>query len=436
LAGTAQKGTHTMIIDRLFSRRDTELVNPMHPKDPGIASLFGLGQSTVAGQVVNPDTAMRISTVFACVRGISETLAHLPLKIFERLSDDTSREAKEHRWYRPLHAQPNGWQSSMEYREMGTAAMCLQGVHYARIVSRGDGVPQLLPLTPGRVQVDQRKDLSLVYKYYDPNGQSVVLLQEEVLRVPFMVLDGIVPLSPIAAQREMLGGALAAMDYANRFYQNDLTSSFWIEHPAHFEDDADLKRFRRTFKASYSGEFQRSPVILEDGLKIHPLAMNHEDAQWIESRKFSREEILAIYRYPPHMAQNLDRATNNNIEHQSLEFVIYTMGPWIVRWEQAMRRDLLREDEQDRFFFEFNVMGLLRGDVKTRYAAYSLGRQWGWLSVNDILRKENSNTLGPRGDVYLQPLNMVPAGADAVDDDEDQIEEDSQNGRGETASAA
>jgi len=119
-----------------------------------------------------------------------------------------------------------------------------------------------------------------------------------------------------------------------------------------------------------------------------------------------------------------------------LEFVIYTMGPWIVRWEQAMRRDLLREDEQDRFFFEFNVMGLLRGDVKTRYAAYSLGRQWGWLSVNDILRKENSNTLGPRGDVYLQPLNMVPAGADAVDDDEDQIEEDSQNGRGETASAA
>src|SRR3990172_3775187 len=310
--------------------------------DPGIASLFGLGQSTVAGQVVNPDTAMRISTVFACVRGISETLAHLPLKIFERLSDDTSREAKEHRWYRPLHAQPNGWQSSMEYREMGTAAMCLQGVHYARIVSRGDGVPQLLPLTPGRVQVDQRKDLSLVYKYYDPNGQSVVLLQEEVLRVPFMVLDGIVPLSPIAAQREMLGGALAAMDYANRFYQNDLTSSF-------------------------SGEFQRSPVILEDGLKIHPLAMNHEDAQWIESRKFSREEILAIYRYPPHMAQNLDRATNNNIEHQSLEFVIYTMGPWIVRWEQAMRRDLLREDEQDRFFFEFNVMGLLRGD-ETRYA--------------------------------------------------------------------
>lgn len=379
-----------------------------HPRDPVIAEWWGLSNLSAAGFAVTPETAMRVSAVFSCVRVLAESLAQLPIRVFRR-RDDGGKEADDtHALSGVLRRRPNGWQSSFEWREMGVAHQCLRGAAYSRIRANNAGQRSLVPLHPDRLRAEQREDGSLIYEYQPVSGRRQVLLQEEVLRIPFMVLDGVQPISPISAQRETIGAALAAQDYGARFLKNDARPSGIIEWEKEFKDDEDLQKTKENWQKQFGAENRGKVAILTRGSKFSPIGMSNEDAQFIETRKFSVSDIARIFRVPPHMIGDLERATFSNVEQQSIDFVVHTVGPWLVRWEQALMRDLLPESEQETHFIEFNVSGLLRGDIAARYKAYSIGRQWGWLSVDDVRRLENMNPIGEGGDVYITPLNMSP----------------------------
>ncbi len=380
-----------------------------HPRDPVIAEWWGLSSQSAAGFAVTPETALRVSAVWACVRVLAESVAQLPIKVFRRLDDGGKQPDDAHPLSAVLRRRPNGWQTSFEWREMGVAHQCLRGAAYSRIVASRRGERSLIPLHPDRVRAEQRSDGSLIYEYWPPEGPRQVLLQEEVLRVPFMVMDGVQPISPIGAQREAIGAALAAQDYGSRFFRNDAVPRAYLKLAGNFKTTDDKAKFRESWQETMTGVNRHKTPVLESNMELKELGMSNEDAQFLETRKFQVADIARIFRVPPHMIGDLERSTNNNIEHQGIEFVVHTMGPWLARWEQALARDLLKDSEQDTHFIEFNVAGLLRGDIKARYDAYTKGRQWGWLSANDVRRLENLNPI-EGGGAYLTPLNMAPVG--------------------------
>lgn len=376
--------------------------------DPVLADLFGQSGMSSAGFSVTAETAMRVSAVFACIRVLAETLASTPIVLYRRLLDGSKERAVKHPLYRLVHQRPNRWQTNFEWREMGMGHLCLRGVAYSRVVSNNAGQRELVPMHPDHVRAEQRDDGSIVYEYTPDRGPRQVLLQEEVLRVPFMTLNGIKPVTPIEAQRDNIGESLGAQDYAARFLKNDATPRSYLKMEGSFKDDEERRKFRASWQDAQSGANRHKTPVLEKGMEMESLGLSNHDAQFIELRDFKIADIARIWRVPPHLIGDLKRATFSNIEQQALEFVKYTMAPWYARWEQALSRDLLREDEQEEYFFEHLVEGLLRGDILTRYRAYSVGRQWGWLSANDILDKENQNRIDG-GDTYLSPLNMIPA---------------------------
>lgn len=376
--------------------------------DPALADLFGLSGISSSGHSVTAESAMRVSAVYACIRVLAETLASTPIVLYRRLGDGSKERAVKHRLYQLVHRQPNRWQTNFEWREMGMAHLCLRGVAYSRIVANNAGISELVPMHPDHVRAEQRDDGRLVYEYSPPNGARQVLLQDEVLRVPFMTVKGINPVTPIEAQRDNIGEALGSQDYASRFLRNDATPRSYIQMEGAFKDKEDKKKFRDSWHEAQSGENRHKTAVLERGMKLETVGMSNQDAQFLELREFKVSDIARIWRVPPHLIGDLKRSTFSNIEQQALEFVKYTMAPWYARWEQALSRDLLSEAEQEEYFFEHLVEGLLRGDILTRYRAYAVGRQWGWLSANDIRDKETENRITD-GDTYLSPTNMVPA---------------------------
>lgn len=376
--------------------------------DPVLADMFGQSGMSSAGFSVTADSAMRVSAFFACIRVLAETLASTPIVLYRRLPDGSKERATKHPLYHLVHRRPNDWQTNFEWREMSMAHLCLRGVAYSRIVSNNAGKRQLVPMHPDHVRPEQMDNGSIAYEYTPDRGPRQVLLQEEVLRVPFMTVNGIKPVTPIEVQCDNIGESLGAQDYAARFLKNDAAPRAYIKWDGHFKDKEDKRKFRESYHEAQTGANRHMTPVFEHGMELEALGLSNHDAQFIELRDFKIADIGRIWRVPPHLIGDLKRATFSNIEQQALEFVKYTMAPWYTRWEQALSRDLLREDEQEEYFFEHLVEGLLRGDILTRYRAYSVGRQWGWLSANDILDKENQNRIAD-GDTYLSPLNMVPA---------------------------
>jgi HK97 family phage portal protein len=238
---------------------------------------------------------------------------------------------------------------------------------------------------------------------------SELLGSDEILHVPLLTLDGYTALSPIKQNRLALNVAYQQQKFSERFYANGVKLSGVLEHPQKLSKEAG-ERLRENWTAAYAGAQNAGKVaILEEGMKFNALLMPLDDAQYIETAKLSREEIAGMFRIPPHMIGALDRATFSNIEQQSLEFAVYTLTPYLVKWEKALAETLLLPSMQDEFYFRFNMDALLRGDMKSRYEAYAQARQWGWLSANDILDLEDRNAI-ENGDIYLQPMNMIPAG--------------------------
>lgn len=369
-----------------------------------------VGMVTSAGMRVSPEQAMRLTVVYACVKVLAESVAQLPLHIYRRRDDGGKDRAVNHPLYRILHRRPNRWQTSFEWREMMMGHLALRGNAYSEIVVSPNGrIRELIPLHPDRVSIDVLDPDTGSYRYRVRNdqGQERTIPAGSMFHLRGLSSDGLIGLNPIEQEREAIGLTLAAQDYGARFYQNGATPPGWIEFPGHFKDDEARRKFRESWQEAQVGANRHKIAVLERGMKYHELGIKHTDAQFLETRKYQDVDIARIFRVPPHKVGILDKATFSNIEQQSIEFVTDTLMPWLIRWEQAILRDLItREDE---YFAEFSVEGLLRGDAKARGEFYASGITNGWLTRNEVRIKENLNPLDGL-DEPLQPLNMATVG--------------------------
>lgn len=394
------------------------------PDDNFWYSPLGSAGYSSSGMMVSPETALTISTVMACIRVLSEGVGSLPLDIFERSPDRKGKmTAYDHNLYELLKYQPNEKQTAMQFWEMATAHCLLRGVFYAEIkFSKPTLIASLEPLNPDRMTLVKLPSGRIRYDYRDEEGTLTKYFDHQLFRIEGLSLDGVRPVSLIRYARETLGLAIAAQTYGSTFFKNNGRPNGVLSHPGKVQVDA-RERMKQSWQEAYGGVNNAGKVaLLEEGVTYHQVSLNMQDAQFLETRKFQRSEICALYRVPPHKVMDLERSTNNNIEHQSIEFVQDSLRPWLVRIEQALRRDLILEPM--RYLAEFNVDGLLRGDAKTRsmYFSKALGSGGGpaWMTQNEVRNKENLNPL-PGGDELPQPINKqveTPSQQDANEDEE------------------
>ena len=387
----------------LFRARDK-------PKDQvSGAPVFYFGTSG-SGKAVTAQTAIQLSTVYACVRVIAETVASLPFGVYEA-KEDGNRKATDHPLHRLIHDEPNSEMTSFVMREVMLTHLLLYGNSYSQIIRNGkNGVASLYPLLPDRMEVDRNDKGKLVYTYTTTAGKTVNLDPVNVLHIPGLGFDGIMGYSPIALEKNAIGLGIASEEYGSKFFSNGARPSGILTHPNTVKDP---KRVRESWNAAYGGSSNANRVaILEEGMTFTPLSIPNNEAQFLETRKFQVDEICRIFRVPPHLVGNLERATFSNIEHQSIDFAVHTIRPWLIRIEQAMNRALFTEQEKGHFYVQFNIDGLMRGDYKSRMEGYAIGRQNGWLSANDIRALENMNPIPDEegGSTYFLNGNMVPAG--------------------------
>lgn len=388
------------IFNRLFRSRE-------RPKNNLFGSTYSFFfGSTTSGKIVNERTAMQTTAVYACVRILSETLASLPLHTY-RHTERGKEKAIDHNLYYLLHDEPNPEMTSFVFRETLMGHLLLWGNAYAQIIRDGSGkVVALYPLLPDKTKVERTASGEIYYEYQTDTG-PVVLRNYEVFHIPGLGFDGLVGYSPIAMAKNAIGIAIATEEYGAKFFANGANPGGVLEHPGVLKDP---KRVRDSWNAVYQGSGNAHRIaVLEEGMKFQPIAIPPEQAQFIATRKFQLNEIARIFRIPPHMIGDLEKSSFSNIEQQSLEFVKYTLDPWVSRWEQAIQRSLFKESEKRRYFVKFNVDGLLRGDYQSRMQGYATGRQNGWLSANDIRELEDMNRI-PKdqgGDLYLINGNMT-----------------------------
>ena len=366
---------------------------------------FFFGTSS-SGKAVNEKTALQTTAVYACVRILAETIASLPFHTY-RYTLNGKEKAIEHPIYYLLHSEPNPEMTSFVFRETLMSHLLLWGNAYAQIIRDGRGrVLGLYPLLPNKVIVNRNQHGELVYQY-EKEGQTYFLRSYEVLHIPGLGFDGIIGYSPISMAKNAVGMAIATEEYGAKFFANGANPGGVLEHPGVVKDPA---RIRESWNAVYQGSSNAHRVaVLEEGMKFQSIGIPPEQAQFLETRKFQLNEIARIFRIPPHMIGDLEKSSFSNIEQQSLEFVMYTLDPWVVRWEQAIQRALFTENEKRQYFVKFNVDGLLRGDYQSRMNGYAVGRQNGWLSANDIRELENLNRIPEDlgGDLYLINGNMT-----------------------------
>jgi len=364
---------------------------------------------------------MQMTAVYCCVRILSEAVASLPLQFYRYTDDGGKEKAVDHPLYFLLHDEPNAEMTSFIFRETLMTHLLLWGNAYSQIIRNGKGeVVALYPLMPDRMKVDRDEHGRLYYEYtvYDSDdvdgrkgtnkvGRTVRLQPHDVLHIPGLGFDGLVGYSPIAMAKNAIGLAIATEEYGSKFFANGAAPSGVLEHPGTIKDPS---KVRESWQATFGGSGNANKIaVLEEGMKYTPISISPEQAQFLETRKFQIDEIARIFRVPPHMIGDLEKSSFNNIEQQSLEFVKYTLDPWVSRWEQAMVRALLTPDEKKKYFFKFNVDGLLRGDYQSRMNGYATARQNGWMSANDIRELENLDRIPAEqgGDLYLINGNMT-----------------------------
>lgn len=377
----------------------------------------GGGIETSAGVRVTSATAMYNVAVYACINILSRTVGSLPLILYRRLPSGGKEKARKHPVYKLMRYMPNPEMTAMRYRSTGQGHLAAWGNSYSYVDwslgGRDAGYPKAIwPLRPDRVQVDR---INGVLKYtYMPGSDdkqdsgSFEIPRGYMMHIPGFGYDGIMGYSPITLAREAIGLGLATEQFGARFFGTGTHPGIIVEHPDKLSKDT-FDNLKKSLTDTYSGLGQSHRLmLLEDGMKFNKIVIDPKDSQFLETRKFQLNEISRLFLVPPHMIADLDRATFSNIEEQGIEFVVHTMRPWFVLWEEELGRCLLREDEREEYFFEFDVDALLRGNTEMRYAAYAQGKQWGWLSTNDIRSRENLNPVDG-GDLYMVPLNMIPA---------------------------
>lgn len=415
------------IFSRLFRARD----KPQN-KTVGSSFSFLMGGST-SGKSVTERSSMQMTAVYACVRILSEAIAGLPLQLFRYKEGGGKERATDKNLYRLLHDEPNPEMTSFVLRETLMTHLLLWGNAYAQIIRNGKGeVIALYPLMPNKMSVDRDEKGQLYYTYSRANeeaatmtGNTVILKPSDVLHIPGLGFDGLVGYSPIAMAKNAIGMAIACEEFGAKFFANGAAPSGVLEHPGTIKDPA---KVRDSWNSTFGGSANSGKVaVLEEGMKYTPISISPEQAQFLETRKFQINEIARIFRVPPHMVGDLEKSSFSNIEQQSLEFVKYTLEPWVVRWEQALSRALLSITEKPTYFFKFNLEGLLRGDYQSRMNGYAIARQNGWMSANDIRELENQDRIPTEegGDLYLINGNMLPlnkAGAYAEKGKEDKTD--------------
>ena len=397
------------LISGLFRSRD----KPTNSTNgSGYRFLFGGSNS---GKNVNERSAMQMTAVYACVRILSESIAGLPVHLYQYVDSGSKQKALEHPLYRLLHDEPNPEMTSFVFRETLMTHLLLWGNAYAQIIRNGKGqVVALYPLMPNRMSVDRDDKGHLFYQYQmqdsdAPTAKSgtVILKPTDVLHVPGLGFDGLVGYSPIAMAKNAIGLSIATEEYGAKFFANGATPSGILEYPGTVKNPESI---RESWNAGFGGSSNAHKVaVLEEGMKYTPIAISPNEAQFLETRKFQIDEIARIFQVPPHMVGDLEKSSFSNIEQQSLEFVKYTLEPWIVRWEQSLNRALLTETEKAAYFIKFNVDGLLRGDYQSRMNGYATARQNGWMSANDIRELENLDLIPDElgGNLYLINGNMT-----------------------------
>lgn len=413
----------------------------------GIKSLFGFGQArdkpvdkaadagysflfgrTTSGKPVNERTAMQTTAVYACVRILAEAVASLPLHVYEYQDDGGKKLVHDHPLYYLLHDEPNPEMTSFVFRETLMSHLLIWGNAYAQIIRDGAGrVLGLYPLLPDKMEV-QRDDKGNIYYVYSRNSDenptfkeygNIKLKAEDVLHIPGLGFDGLIGYSPIAMAKNAVGMTLACEEYGASFFANGANPGGVLQHPGVLKDPS---KVRESWNSVYRGVNNAHKIaVLEEGMKYQQIGIPPEEAQFLETRKFQINEIARLYRIPPHMVGDLDKSSFSNIEQQSLEFVKYTLDPWVIRWEQSLQRSLLLPGEKGKYFIKLNVDGLLRGDYQSRMNGYAVGRQNGWFSANDIREMENMNPIPDEegGNLYLingAMTKLADAGAFAKTD--------------------
>ena len=364
------------------------------------------GARSVSGMRVSADAALRLAAVYACVRILSETMASLPIVIYRTRPDGGKDRIKDHWLYHRLARTPNRYQNPFEWREMLQGHLTLRGNAFCQILANAKGeITELLPIHPDRVKLEMLTNGDYRYRISQAGGTELILPRGEVWHLRGLSSDGLLGMSPIELARESLGMALAAQDYGARFFANDAKpTGGWIEFPGNFKDAEAKRVFRESYQQAQAGANRGKVLVLENGMKFHEVGVTNKDAQFLELRKFQITDIARLFRVPPHMIADLDRATFSNIEQQSLEFVMHTMTPWAERWEAAIGRDLIFDSEALEVEFDFS--NLMRGDVASRSAYYQSGIQNGWLTRNEARAAENLNPIAGL-EQPLRPLNMV-----------------------------
>ena len=395
------------IFSSMFKARDK-------PKDSTAGStwMFRFGSSS-SNKLVTERSSMQVAAVYACVRVLSEAVAQLPLHLYKYTGGGSKEKALDHPLYRLLHDEPNPEMSSFVYRETMMTHLLLWGNAFSQIIRNGKGeVVALYPLMPNRMTVSRDDKGRLYYEYTisdddAPQVKKTILKPSEVLHIPGLGFDGLVGYSPIAVAKNAIGLSIATEEYGAKFFANGATPGGILEYPGVIKDPDSV---RDAWNRGFGGSSNSSKIaVLEEGMKYTPISISPDEAQFLDTRKFQISEIARIFRVPPHLIGDLEHSTFSNIEQQSLEFVTYSLQPWLVRWEQGIHRALLSEDEKKDYFAKFNVDGLLRGDYQSRMSGYATARQNGWMSANDIRELENLDRIPAEdgGDLYLINGNMT-----------------------------
>jgi len=398
----------TGLLVRLLNPR----VETPAPDDDYWYNAVGSSMLAQAGVRVDADTALKIATVFRCVSILAGAFAMLPFGIFADQPNGAKKRASTLPLDVLLSAEPNRYQDSFQWREMLFGHVLLRGNCYNRIIpgSRG-AIDQLMPLHPDRVTPTMLPTGMKAYDYRTPTGGTERLLEDEVFHVMGLSNDGVSGMSVIGLMRECLGLALATESYGARFFSQNAQPSGVLTTPGTMSEEAQ-KRLGKSWQETHSGLANSQKIaILEQGLDWKQVGMTSEDAQFLATRAFQRGEFATWFGVPPHMVGDTEKSTSwgTGIEQQQIGFVVWTLLPWLVRFEQAINRQLIVATQT--YYAKFNVKGLLRGDTAARYAGYAIGRQWGFLNANEIRAFEDQDPIdGPAGEEYLNPLNFAPAG--------------------------
>jgi HK97 family phage portal protein len=366
---------------------------------------FLRGEDSADALTISPRSGMRVTTAYRCIDLIRGAVANMPLDI-KRKKNGKRLDVLDHPVAKVLTVRPNNWQTPSEFKSFLTMSLLIHGNGYAmKVKSRGNLI-QLLPMAADRVTVRQRDDLSLVYTYTRKNGSTVDLEQDAVFHLRGMSFDGITGLSPMSYLRERLKLAVGAQTFAQKLFENGGVVSAVIQHPKSL-DDTEVERFKESLEDFKGAKNSHRIMLLEDGMEYHRVAMTSVDAKLLELMEMTQTDVAMHYGVPPHMIGLTTKTTSwgSGIEQMGIGFVTYTLETYLTTWEESIRRDLLGVDDPS-LYARLNRAGLVRGDIKTRYAAYAVGRNWGWLSANDVRALEDMDDIED-GDTYLQPANMT-----------------------------